>query len=66
METPNIPQLVKNLRVRMGLTQEQFANELGVTFSTINQWENGHRKPMPFLVKRLQEMDAATSRRAGK
>jgi putative transcriptional regulator len=47
------------LRERLGRTQEQFAHEVGVTFSTINQWENGHRRPQPFLLKRLLEMEAA-------
>lgn len=55
----NIPALVKGLRGRLGLTQEQFAHEVGVTFSTVNQWENGRRRPQPFLLKRLLEMEAA-------
>lgn len=57
MEETNIPGLVKRLRERMGLTQEQFAREVGVTFSTVNQWENGRRRPQPFLLKRLVEME---------
>lgn len=55
----NIPGLVKDLRERSGLTQEQFAHEVGVTFSTVNQWENGRRRPQPFLLKRLLEMEVA-------
>jgi transcriptional regulator with XRE-family HTH domain len=43
----------------MGLTQEQFAQEVGVTFSTVNQWENGHRRPQPYLLRRLLEMEAS-------
>jgi putative transcriptional regulator len=54
-----IPALVKHLRARLGLTQEQFAHVVGVTFSTVNQWENGHRRPQPFLLKRLLEMEAS-------
>jgi transcriptional regulator with XRE-family HTH domain len=54
----NIPHFIKDLRRRLGLTQEQFAREVGVTFSTVNQWENGRRKPQPFLLKRLLEMEA--------
>ena len=54
----NISALVKGLRQRLGLTQEQFAHEVGVTFSTVNQWENGRRRPQPFLLKRLLEMEA--------
>lgn len=59
MEEQDIRALVKRLRERMGLTQEQFAQEVGVTFSTVNQWENGHRRPQPYLLKRLLEMEAS-------
>jgi transcriptional regulator with XRE-family HTH domain len=55
-----IPALVKSLRERLGLTQEQFAREVGVAFSTVNQWENGRRHPHPFLLERLREMEAAS------
>ncbi|MFC1461630.1 helix-turn-helix domain-containing protein [Verrucomicrobiota bacterium] len=56
MKEPNVPSLVKSLRRKLGLTQEQFAKEVGVTFSTVNQWENGRRKPQPFLLNRLVQM----------
>ncbi len=36
---------VRDLRLRVSMTQEQFAHELGVTLSTVNRWENGHSKP---------------------
>jgi putative transcriptional regulator len=49
----NIPALVKSLRKALGLTQEQFAHKVGVTFSTVNQWENGRRRPQPFLLRQL-------------
>ena len=56
MSEPNIPTLVKELRGELHLTQEQFAQKVGVTYSTVNHWENGKRVPLPFLVKRLVEM----------
>ena len=56
MDEHDVPQLVRRLRERMRLTQEQFAQEVGVTFSTVNQWENGHRRPQPYLMRRLLEM----------
>ena len=56
MNQLDIATLVRKLRMRMGLTQEQFAREVGVAFSTVNQWENGRRKPQPFLLNRLLEM----------
>jgi putative transcriptional regulator len=48
--------LVRELRGRLQLTQEQFAQKVGVTYSTVNHWENGKRAPQPFLLRRLQEM----------
>lgn len=59
MERRDFPVLVRRLRERMGLTQEQFAQEVGVTFSTVNQCENGHRRPQPYLQRRLLEMEAS-------
>jgi putative transcriptional regulator len=56
MTDPDIPKLIKELRERLGLTQEQFAQRVGVTFSSVNHWENGKRMPQPFLVKRLLEL----------
>jgi transcriptional regulator with XRE-family HTH domain len=60
MAAIDIPALVKGLRGCLGLTQEQFAHEVGVTFSTVNQWENGRRRPQPFLLRRLLEMETAS------
>ena len=56
MKNENIPALIKELRERLDLTQEQFAQKVGVTYSTVNHWENGKRVPLPFLVRRLLEM----------
>ena len=56
MKNKNISKLVKKLRSKLGLTQEQFAQKVGVTFPTINSWEKGSRKPHPFLLKRLLGM----------
>jgi DNA-binding XRE family transcriptional regulator len=56
MKNEDIPALIKELRERLDLTQEQFAQKVGVTYSTVNHWENGKRVPLPFLVKRLREM----------
>lgn len=52
----DIPALIKELRRRLELTQEQFAQVVGVTYSTVNRWENGKRVPQPFLLRRLLEM----------
>lgn len=56
MKNEDIPALIRELRQRLDLTQEQFAQKVGVTYSTVNHWENGKRVPLPFLVKRLVEL----------
>jgi type I restriction enzyme M protein len=38
-------ELIRELRDRAGLTQEAFARELGVSFATVNRWENGRIAP---------------------
>jgi transcriptional regulator with XRE-family HTH domain len=49
-------QLVRDLRQRLGLTQEKMAARLGVTFPTINRWENGRAKPSPLALKQIEEL----------
>jgi len=56
MNEADIPKLVRELRERLQLTQEQFAQKVGVTYSTVNHWENGKRMPQPFLIRRLLEL----------
>lgn len=48
--------LVASLRRRLGLTQERFAQRIGVTFPTVNRWENGHARPSPLAMTRLKEL----------
>lgn len=50
--------LVRAVRDKLGLTQEQLAQRVGVTYSTVNHWENGKRTPQPFLMARLHELNA--------
>ena len=47
---------IRELRKRLGLTQERFAARLGVAFPTINRWENGHSKPSPLALKQLETL----------
>jgi len=36
---------VKKLRARMGLSQTQFAAKFGFPLDSIQNWEQGHRRP---------------------
>ncbi|MBD1847501.1 helix-turn-helix transcriptional regulator [Cyanobacteria bacterium FACHB-63] len=53
-EPLEISDLVRELRQRLELTQEQFASELGVTFTTINRWENRHSKPSKMAMMLIE------------
>ncbi|MBW2561320.1 MAG: helix-turn-helix transcriptional regulator [Deltaproteobacteria bacterium] len=46
------PELVKEVRRQLRISQEELAHELGVSFATINRWENGKTKP--FKLARAQ------------
>lgn len=37
--------LIKYVRKELGLSQEQLARELNISFSTVNRWENGKTNP---------------------
>jgi putative transcriptional regulator len=53
---PDVARLVRELRERTGLTQEKFAAKLGVTFPTINRWENSRAKPSPLALKQIEDL----------
>ncbi len=36
---------IRRLRARLGMTQEAFARELGVSVSTVQKWEGGRARP---------------------
>ncbi|MBD2341831.1 helix-turn-helix transcriptional regulator [Calothrix sp. FACHB-156] len=56
IKQPEVGQLIRKVRLVAGLTQEQFANTLGVTYSTLNRWENGHTKPSPLAMEKIERM----------
>ncbi len=51
---PEASKLIRELRLLSGLTQEQFAAALGVTYPTINRWENGRAKPSPLAMQKIE------------
>lgn len=56
MQQPEIGNLVRELRCTMQLSQERFADELGMTFATINRWENGHATPSPLALRQIDTL----------
>ncbi|MEA5605898.1 helix-turn-helix transcriptional regulator [Nostoc sp. UHCC 0252] len=52
---PEVGRIIHDLRLAFGLTQEQFAATLGVTYTTINRWENGRSTPSPMAMKLIEQ-----------
>ncbi len=52
----SMARLVRELRELTGLTQEKFAAKLGVTFPTINRWENDRAKPSPLALEKIETL----------
>ena len=62
MVKKNIPEMIRELRAALGLTQEQFAAKLGVTYSTINRWENDKGKPSPLAMRGIKKLQTKLKR----
>ena len=52
----NYPIEIKELRRRLGLTQVMLAERMGVSFPTVNRWENGKSVPSQLSWTRLLEL----------
>ena len=48
---------IKSARGVMGLTQTQFANRIGVSFASVNRWENGQSRPNKLAWRRIVELE---------
>lgn len=44
---------IRELRGRFVLTQSQLAERLGVSFATVNRWENGQTRPSPLAWSQI-------------
>ena len=57
---------IRELRKQVALTQEEFAHEIGVTFATVNRWENAKAKPSRLALRTLavlrEKTEAAAKR----
>ena len=46
---------LRNIRQHCFLSQEAFARELNVSFSSVNRWEGGRAKPNFAAMKHIKE-----------
>lgn len=47
---------IKELRKRMLVSQVELANILGVSFASVNRWENGLHEPTIKAKRKLREL----------
>ena len=53
IDDQNLPELVKEVRRQLALSQEDLARQLGVSYATVNRWENGQSKPSKLAKAQL-------------
>ncbi len=46
---------VKNVRIQLEMSQKKLANALGVSFATINRWENSRNEPSQLAKNSFHE-----------
>ena len=56
IEQPELADLVRETRQRLQLSQVKFATKLGVSFQSVNRWENGRTQPLPMALKHIEHL----------
>ena len=56
--TDDYPEQIKSLRAKLGLTQVALAKRLGVSFPTVNRWENGKSRPSQLSWQAILDLRA--------
>ncbi|MCI6237951.1 MAG: helix-turn-helix domain-containing protein [Lachnospiraceae bacterium] len=51
----NCGESIKEVRYKCLLSQKDFADAIGVAFSTVNRWENGKTVPNYRALKKISE-----------
>ena len=51
----NFPATVKAVRLQLKLSQEELAHALGVSFATVNRWENGKTVPSKLAQRQFEQ-----------
>lgn len=50
----NCADTIKEIRKLLSISQEDLARELGVSFATVNRWENRKAKPSKMAMKSIE------------
>jgi len=58
LEIPSdFPNRVTRLREKFGLTQTQLAELMGVSFASVNRWENGQSRPSALAWQQIVQTE---------
>lgn len=52
----NYSKAIVELRAKLNISQHELASILGVSFQSVNRWENGHFEPTKIVKVRLDKM----------
>lgn len=56
IDKSELASLVRETRQCLELSQVKFAAKLGVSFQSVNRWENGRTKPLPVALKQIEHL----------
>ena len=48
--------IIITLRNKLIITQEELAKTLGVSYVSVNRWENGHHEPTVKIKRKIKEL----------
>lgn len=48
--------IIKAIRNKLFITQTELANMIGVSFASVNRWEQGHHEPTMKAKRKLAEI----------
>ena len=57
----DFPEFIKKVRKQFGISQEDLARELGVSYATVNRWENGQCRPSKLAKTQFEAFCARMS-----
>ncbi len=63
IDDQNLASLLKEVRIQLALSQEALARALGVSFASVNRWENGKSRPSKLAKAQLDNFCARMIRK---
>jgi DNA-binding transcriptional regulator YiaG len=56
IDQTELAELLRETRQRLELSQAKFAVRLGVSFQSVNRWENRRTRPLPIALKQIEHL----------